>query len=91
MLGDVVFDDVRVPLDHRLGEPGKGFKLMLATLATFRVSVAGAAVGLAQAALRRGGRHADGREQFGMPLARLGAGAVEARLVAGSTSRWRGR
>lgn len=72
VLGDVVLEEVRVPLDHRLGEPGGGFKLMLATLATFRVSVAGAAVGLAQAALEEAIGHATGREQFGVPLARLG-------------------
>jgi acyl-CoA dehydrogenase len=72
VLGDVAFDDVRVPLDHRIGEPGKGFALMLATLATFRVSVAGAAVGVAQAALDEALRHTAGREQFGVPLARLG-------------------
>jgi acyl-CoA dehydrogenase len=72
VLGDVVFDDVRVPLDHRLGEPGKGFRLMLATLATFRVSVAGAAVGLAQAALEEAIGHATARVQFGRPLAELG-------------------
>jgi len=51
VLGDVVFADVRVPLDHRLGEQANGFRLMLSTLATFRVSVGGAAVGVAQAAL----------------------------------------
>jgi len=72
VLGDVVLTDVRVPLDHRLGEPGAGFGLMLATLATFRVSVAGAAVGLAQAALEEAIGHATRREQFGQPLARLG-------------------
>jgi acyl-CoA dehydrogenase len=72
VLGDVVLEDVRVPLDHRLGERGSGFKLMLATLATFRVSVAGAAVGLAQAALEEAVRHATAREQFGKPLAELG-------------------
>ncbi|MDT4936250.1 MAG: acyl-CoA dehydrogenase, partial [Pseudonocardiales bacterium] len=72
VLGDVVFDNVRAPLDHRIGEPGKGFALMLATLATFRVSVAGAAVGVAQAALDEALRHTAGREQFGVPLARLG-------------------
>ena len=72
VLGDVVFDDVRVPIDHRIGEPGKGFALMLATLATFRVSVAGAAVGVAQAALTEALRHTAGRHQFGVPLARLG-------------------
>lgn len=72
VLGDVVLRNVRVPADHRLGAPGKAFSLALATLATFRVSVAGAAVGLAQAALDEAVRHTTGREQFGMPLARLG-------------------
>ena len=72
VLGDVVLDGVRVPADHRIGQPGQGFSLTLATLATFRVSVAGAAVGLAQAALEEAVRHASSREQFGTPLARLG-------------------
>lgn len=72
VLGDVVLDDVRVPVDHRIGESGRGFRFVVATLATFRVSVAGAAVGLAQAALDEALRHTAGREQFGVPLARLG-------------------
>ncbi len=72
VLGDVVLKDVRVPLDHRLGAAGVGFKMMLSTLATFRVSVAGAAVGVAQAALEEALKHAAGREQFGKPLAELG-------------------
>ncbi len=72
VLGDVVFSGVRVPADHVLGEPGRGFALMLATLATFRVSVAGAAVGLAQRALDEALRHTAGREQFGVQVARLG-------------------
>ena len=55
VLGDVVMTDVRVPVDHRLGASGKGFDLVLATLATFRVSVAGAAVGLASSGTGRGG------------------------------------
>ena len=72
VLGDVILEGVRVPVGNRHGAPGAGFKLMLATLATFRVSVAGAAVGVAQAALDEAVAHASGREQFGMPLARLG-------------------
>jgi acyl-CoA dehydrogenase len=72
VLGDVMLDGVRVPADHRIGPSGKGFSLALATLATFRVSVAGAAVGLAQAALEEAVRHTSSREQFGTPLARLG-------------------
>jgi acyl-CoA dehydrogenase len=46
--------------------------LLLATLATFRISVAGAAVGLAQAALEEAVRHTRTRVQFGRPLSRLG-------------------
>ncbi|MBK1787340.1 acyl-CoA dehydrogenase family protein [Prauserella cavernicola] len=72
VLGDVLLDGVEVPADHRLGAPGKGFALVLDTLATFRVSVAGAAVGLAEAALREAVRHATGRELFGTTLSRLG-------------------
>jgi acyl-CoA dehydrogenase len=72
ILGDVILRDVRVPLDHRIGEPGRGFSLVLATLATFRVSVAGAAVGLAQAALDEALRHTNQREQFGVKVSRLG-------------------
>lgn len=73
VMGDVVLRDVRVPLDHRIGDRGDGFRLMLATLATFRVSVAGASVGVADAALREALGHATQRHQFGKPLARLGS------------------
>ncbi len=72
VLGDVHFDDVRLPEDARLGKPGAGMELVLATLGIFRVSVAGAAVGLAQAALEEAVRHTRTRIQFGRPLARLG-------------------
>jgi acyl-CoA dehydrogenase len=72
VLGDIAFDAVRVPVSHRLGAPGDGFRLVLATLATFRVSVAGAAVGTAQAALDDALAHTTERQQFGTPLARLG-------------------
>ncbi len=72
VLGDVHFDNVRLPVDARLGDSGQGLGLVLATLGVFRVSVAGAAVGLAQAALEEAVRHTRTREQFGRPLARLG-------------------
>jgi acyl-CoA dehydrogenase len=72
VLGDVQFDDVALPTEARLGDAGTGMDLVLATLGVFRVSVAGAAVGLAQAALDEAVRHTKSREQFGRPLARLG-------------------
>lgn len=72
VLGEVTFDDVSLPAEARLGDAGEGLQLVLATLGVFRVSVAGAAVGLAQAALEEAVRHARTRVQFGRPLARLG-------------------
>jgi acyl-CoA dehydrogenase len=72
VLGDVIMENVLVPMNHRIGAAGKGFALVLATLSTYRVSVAGASVGIAQAALDEATKHAATREQFGMPLARLG-------------------
>jgi acyl-CoA dehydrogenase len=72
VLGEIHFDDVSLPPEARLGQPGKGLDLVLATLGVFRVSVAGAAVGLAQAALEEAVRHTRTRVQFGRPLARLG-------------------
>ena len=73
ILGELIFEGVRVPADHRLGVPGKAFSLMLQTLAVFRVTVAASAVGLAQAALDEARAHALTREQFGRPLIELGA------------------
>ncbi len=72
VLGEVRFDDVSLPATARLGERGMGLNLVLATLGVFRVSVAGAALGLAQAALDEAVRHTRTRNQFGRPLARLG-------------------
>ena len=72
VLGEVTFDRVRLPASARLGEPGAGFRHVLATLSVFRISVAGAAVGLMDGALTCAANHAANREQFGRPLVRLG-------------------
>jgi acyl-CoA dehydrogenase len=73
VIADVDFDSVWLPGTSRVGEAKKGFDAVLSTLAVFRASVAGAAVGLANAALDEAARHASTRQQFGRPLARLGA------------------
>ena len=72
VMGDLTFEDVRLPVGYRLGEPGRAWSLVFATLGSFRVSVAGAAVGLAQGALDAAARHAVRRTQFGRPLADIG-------------------
>ncbi|MFZ4515120.1 MAG: acyl-CoA dehydrogenase family protein [Acidimicrobiia bacterium] len=72
VLGDVHYRDVRLPASARIGDSGQGLQHVLATLTVFRISVAGAAVGLAEAALEAAVAHTTTRVQFGRPLAKLG-------------------
>ncbi len=68
-IGEVLFNDVSVSDAYRLGEPGGGLELALATLARCRNSVAAAAVGFAKRALFESRAHLKTRQQFGRPLA----------------------
>ncbi len=70
-LGELRFDDCRVPADHLLGEENRGFHLGMATLDRLRPTVAAAACGMAGRALGIARRHVGERRQFGAPLATL--------------------
>ncbi len=63
------FDNCRVPLSHRIGAAGEGFKVAMRTLDVFRTSVAAAAVGFARRALEEGLARAKSRPMFGGRLA----------------------
>lgn len=62
-------DGVRVPEDAMLGEIGQGMKIALSTLDNGRVGLGASCVGLAQACLDAGLKHAKERSQFGKPIA----------------------
>ena len=68
-IGELHFDAVQVPETHRLGAPGQGLELALATLARFRTTVAAAALGFSRRALEESIAHLSRRHQFGRPLA----------------------
>jgi acyl-CoA dehydrogenase len=68
-LGRLTFDNCRVPAANVVGEPGKGFKVAMATLDVFRTSVAAAALGFARRAPDEALRHAKSRSMFGQKLA----------------------
>ena len=48
---ELMFDDVRVPLDHLVGERGGGYRQFLQILEGGRVAIAALSVGVAQACL----------------------------------------
>jgi alkylation response protein AidB-like acyl-CoA dehydrogenase len=66
---DVVFDDVFIPKEDRLGEEGMGLRVALGTLDTGRIGIAAQAVGIAEAAFRYATQYAAGRTTFGKPIA----------------------
>jgi alkylation response protein AidB-like acyl-CoA dehydrogenase len=68
-LGDLAFDECRVPADHLVGAEGGGLALGLATLDRLRATVGAAACGMAGRALAEAVAHARARRQFGKPLA----------------------
>jgi acyl-CoA dehydrogenase len=70
-LATLRFAGCRVPLANRLGGPGEGFTVAMATLDIFRSTVAAAALGLARRAFDEAVDRAAGRRLFGAPLADL--------------------
>ena len=64
-------ENCHLPLSHRLGQEGQGFKIAMQTLDVFRTSVAAAALGFARRALAEGLHHARHRAMFGTTLAQL--------------------
>jgi acyl-CoA dehydrogenase len=70
-LARLKFDGVRVSVANRLGRPGEGFKVAMATLDIFRSTVGAAALGFARRALHETVEHAATRKLFGAPLADL--------------------
>ena len=65
---DLILEDVRVPVGHRLGEEGDGFKIAMNTLNVSRAFVGTLAVGICQAAIDESVKFAKERKQFGKPI-----------------------
>ena len=68
-IGELAFEQCRVPEHHRLGENGDGLQVALATLDFFRATVGAAACGLAGRALQETRQYVRNRRQFGQALA----------------------
>jgi acyl-CoA dehydrogenase len=66
---DVVFDNVRVPVENRLGAEGEGFKIAMQVLDRGRISIAAICVGIAERLVADCVAYASERRQFGQPIA----------------------
>lgn len=67
---EVVYDDLPVSIDDRVGEEGKGFRYILDGLNAERILVASEALGIGRAAMRRAVDYANERVVFGRPIGR---------------------
>jgi acyl-CoA dehydrogenase family protein 9 len=65
----VRFNDVRVPAENVLGEPGEGFRIAMAILNNGRIGLGTGAVGLAKRLIDLAIAHVTERRQFGRALA----------------------
>ena len=81
--GSVFFDDVRVPIDHRLGDENEGFLQVMACFDYSRALVALQCLAAAQASIDEAWAYAKEREAFGGPIVRFQG--VSFPLVEGET------
>jgi alkylation response protein AidB-like acyl-CoA dehydrogenase len=65
---ELSFTDVRVPVENLLGEPGQGFRQLVANLPQERLSIALSAVTSATVALELTLEYVKGRKAFGQPI-----------------------
>lgn len=65
----VMFTDVKVPKENRIGEDGFGFKFAMKALEAGRIGIAAQALGIASGALERSVQYAKERKAFGTEIA----------------------
>jgi len=64
----LLFNDVKVPKENRIGEDGFGFKFAMKTLSGGRIGIAAQALGIAQGALDLALAYSKERKTFGKPI-----------------------
>jgi len=67
----ITFNEVRVPVTHRIGDEGNGFTIAMHTLDRSRPTIGSQAVGIAQGAIDEAAAYMAERTAFGKPIADL--------------------
>jgi len=65
----VIFDNVRVPVENRVGDEGIGFRIAMAGLDGGRINIGACSLGGAQRCLDEAVAYVKDRSQFGQPIA----------------------
>ncbi len=65
----IMYTDVKVPKENRIGEDGFGFKFAMKSLSGGRIGIAAQALGIAAGAYELAVKYAKERETFGKPIA----------------------
>ncbi|GAS92550.1 acyl-CoA dehydrogenase [Mycolicibacterium brisbanense] len=65
---ELFIDDLRIPVEHRIGEEGKGFSYILHGLNPERMLIAAEALGIGRVALARAVQYASERVVFDRPI-----------------------
>jgi len=66
----ILYNDVKVPKENRIGEDGFGFKFAMKVLTGGRIGIAAQALGIAAGAYELSVKYAKEREAFGKPIAK---------------------
>ena len=70
---ELAFNDVRIPLEYRLGDDGRGIGNLFRILAEIRTMTGALSLGLARAAFDDSVQYAKERVQFGQPIGKFQA------------------
>jgi acyl-CoA dehydrogenase len=65
---ETMYDDLVVPVSHRVGDEGRGFEYLLDGLNPERILIAAEALGIGKVALRKAVQYANDRVVFGRPI-----------------------
>src|SRR5262245_35421224 len=87
--GELAFNNVRVPVENRIGEEGEGFKIAMSCIDQGRFTVGAGACGLTRACLDASVKYANERHAFGQEIGRFElVQQMIANMVAGYEASW---
>lgn len=76
-IGEMIFEDTRVPKANLLGEEGQGMRIALSNLEVYRPTVGAFSLGMGQRALSLALEHTKNRDMFGQKLIDFQASAFK--------------